>query len=173
MKLSVAIKHVEHVGRGRFVTAIRRELPQAVVVLDRYRSVWDTARRAWEYAFADPEATHHLVLDDDVRLGPRFSEAIRPDCPTLLVDGETGGAICMPTPLVRTWLDWCDENVRENYPHDDGRLLLWAHLTGQRVARSTTRAVTHGEARSILQHRRSRKPDLDRAWRFARIGGAA
>lgn len=62
-RLSVAI--MAHPSRAEQVDRIVAALDtDPVVVWDEGRGLWDTARRAW-LAY-DPDATHHLVLQDDV-----------------------------------------------------------------------------------------------------------
>lgn len=62
-RLSVAI--MAHPSRADQVRKIEEALDvPPVVVWDEGRGLWDTARRAW--LAHDPDATHHLVLQDDV-----------------------------------------------------------------------------------------------------------
>ncbi len=57
-----------HEARAGFVADMleRLELEPDRVAWDRRGDRWDTGRRAWE--LADPDATHHLVLQDDARV---------------------------------------------------------------------------------------------------------
>lgn len=63
VRLSAAI--MAHPRRSKFVADMLNRLDGDVaLVWDRRSNVWDTARRAW--LSYDPQATHHLVLQDDV-----------------------------------------------------------------------------------------------------------
>jgi hypothetical protein len=63
IRLSAAV--MAHPTRAAWASDLAGKLGLAAdrIVWDRCNSIWDTARRAW-LAF-DPEATHHLVIQDD------------------------------------------------------------------------------------------------------------
>lgn len=168
MSCSVAIKHVAGC-REQLVGAILAELPRASVVLDDSRNPWDTARRAWMHATGD----YHLVLDDDAVLPSGFAaklDALLDSAAGYLdacaLSSSPGLALCMRTTLIPEFLVWCDENIRESYPHDDGRFALWLQRTGRVLNRADL--VGHYSGPSLVGYRPSPRPDLDRAWRHAR-----
>lgn len=68
MKVSIAI--MAHPRRHRFVAALEKMLPSAVVVWDEKNNRWDTGRRSM-LAF-DPEAEWHIVVQDDALLCDGF-----------------------------------------------------------------------------------------------------
>lgn len=134
MKLSIAIMHApwaeERVDNVRELLA---QLPNARVISDPdRRGVWDTAIRAWS-AVAD-DATHHLVLQDDVQLCNDFETHVKrlvaqaPDAViTLFMCLFDTGALgmCMPAPKVREWLAWTDQLPAAVKHHDDMMLRQW------------------------------------------------
>jgi hypothetical protein len=65
-----------HRKRERFVGGLLEQLPDRTeVVWDRRNDRWDTGRRA--LLEHDPEATHHLVLQDDVILGRQLTTEVK------------------------------------------------------------------------------------------------
>lgn len=163
MTFSVAIKHVSHNGRASIVSRLRREF-DAKVVLEQGNGVWDTARRAWKAV--KPDVTHHLVLDDDMLLKNKdHLQSAFGTNPSHLCMGLPGGAFCLPVHFINEFLEWCDDNIRHNYPHDDARLLLWAWKTGKVIEELDI--FTQAPTISMTKYRPSRRPSLERAWRFA------
>lgn len=69
--VSVAI--TAHPKRRAWAEQLAREL-EVEPTWDRGRGRWDTARRAW--LSYNPDATHHLVVEDDIILGQRFLEGL-------------------------------------------------------------------------------------------------
>ncbi len=67
-RLSVAL--MCHPSRTRFVDELAEQLPEAEIVWDQRNDRWDTGSRAL-LAF-DPSADAHLVVQDDVILGPNL-----------------------------------------------------------------------------------------------------
>jgi hypothetical protein len=65
-RLSVAV--MAHRNRAHLVEGLVEQLGinDDQVVWDRHDNRWDTGRRAWEAH--DPQATHHLVVQDDARV---------------------------------------------------------------------------------------------------------
>lgn len=72
-RISVAI--MAHPDRKSFVEELSSQLPNAQIVWDNKNDRWDTGRRAL-LAF-DPEASHHLVLQDDAILCRDFFPTIQ------------------------------------------------------------------------------------------------
>lgn len=69
VRLSVAV--MAHPARTQHAWWLARELA-APVIWDRGAGEWDTAARAW--AAFDPDATHHVVVQDDAIPVPGFLE---------------------------------------------------------------------------------------------------
>lgn len=113
-------------------------------------SIWETAKRAW-LAY-DKDATHHLVLQDDITACKNFLPALphilknMPDdacfsfCDNIkymkeaydnshrwLLSNKVTHAqgLAIPTSIIHDWIDWSDWHVREEYYHDDGRLEMF------------------------------------------------
>ena len=67
MEISVSVSIMAHPSRKKYIGYLFAKLGRVVpVAWDRGLGRWDTGRRAWE--LHDPEASHHLVLQDDVLL---------------------------------------------------------------------------------------------------------
>lgn len=137
--------------------------------------VWPTARRAWlNYP---KTATHRLVIQDDVfpcvdfLTGAAAALAARPDVPVsfyanrqaigearekgvhwaAINDGCWGQAMCLPTTLIPSLMEWVDHHIDPSFKHDDTRITMWCLETGQRVWCTAPSLVEHiGAAHSIL-----------------------
>ena len=147
VKLSVAIMLAPWVPeRVENVKKLLEQIPDATVIIAEYgKGIWHTAQRAW--LALDPEATHHLVLQDDIELCQDFYEGAikaltaQPNSLVSLyfvkasaVNGHwgflpnapTGLALCMPVPYIEPYLKWCRENISPDFPHDDYRFYFFA-----------------------------------------------
>lgn len=95
MTLSVAV--MAHPSRRHLVSELHRRLGRPVpVVWDRCNDRWDTGRRAWlEF---EPDATHHLVIQDDAVPAPGLLSALEQVLPFL---AERDAAMCLYTGRVR------------------------------------------------------------------------
>lgn len=83
-----------HPKRAHFVAELRDKIPQAVVAWDAGdNNRWNTGRRA--LLSYDPDATHHVVVQDDAIVCPDFVAGIErlvehvPDNPISLYTGRT------------------------------------------------------------------------------------
>ena len=139
---------------------------------------WPTARRAW--LSAAPDATHHVVVQDDVLPCERFFEHMRaalaaapdsmvcaysnnrlaqaPEVATsswvYIPDNAWGQCLAMPSSRARHYVEWCDQVVPASYPHDDGRFHLYACSQGLPVLCTQPSLVDHlGADSSTLGHR--------------------
>lgn len=186
ISLSVAISHVDRDSHRRvWVARARRRLSpiEATVVLDTERSLWHTCRRAYAEAAAST-ASHHLVLADDMMPCLQFPELLlaalteRPDEIVTLFsmrrcigdalarnlawvetsDCSFGGAVVMPTPVVREFLDWELEHVAAEEHHDDTRIAAFAEATGRSIFLTAPSLVEHmAPARSLVGQSNSRR----------------
>jgi FkbM family methyltransferase len=74
---SVSVAIMAHPSRREQVAELREQLDvPPTVVWDRYNDRWDTGRRAWLEGI-DPDATHGLVLQDDVIACPDLIAGLR------------------------------------------------------------------------------------------------
>ncbi len=164
VRLSVAIMHTPG-DRSANVRELVAALPGAFVVRARGQlGVWDTAARAWLAGYlglADRDATHHLVLQDDVTLCSGFVdlawEAVAqcPDAPLSLfcsVAGFTAQAVVLPIPMIHPWLTWCAANEHRLPQHDDVRLRAWMKTQGLAMSYVRPSLVQHGALPSLLGH---------------------
>jgi hypothetical protein len=173
MNLSVAIMHCDWVPERRacvvdMVRELRRGGITPAVVKDTRRNLWHTARRSWLQR--QSWASHHLVLQDDVRLCAGFAVEV---ARVLEVASEnpvaffsfhgssvkkatasgsswivspspgTGCALAMPAGLVEDFLRWERAHVDPAAPHDDDRMRLWS------VARGVSWWITNP---SLVEH---------------------
>lgn len=138
---------------------------------------WRTARRALISSYK-AQATHHILLQDDVILCDDFVPAVkelielRPDAALSLftprpvvLDAKRrntrwlrmpGGAwmqaLVLPSPWIPEFIKWADTHVPPTYPHDDHRLSLWImefHKPSYGVAPTL---ADHGRLDSALGH---------------------
>jgi hypothetical protein len=73
--MSISVSVMAHPSRAAFIPYIFEKLGREVpVAWDRISNRWDTGRRAWQ--LHDPEASHHLVLQDDVILSRDLPRAL-------------------------------------------------------------------------------------------------
>lgn len=155
VKLSASIMHVTHrADRRANVITMRRQIPGVRVVRDpQLQGCWATARAAWLTSLRDPDATHHLLLCDDLQLCSRFPDAIsaaiaaRPDDVIIPYANDSvieqaaargsawakintawGQGVCFPTGLLLDFLRWERASVRQDPAYrlwDDRRVWLW------------------------------------------------
>lgn len=79
-----------HPDRERFLPYLLEHLGDTPVAMDRGKGIWDTQRRAW--LMFEPDADHHLVVQDDVILCDDFlacvDEVLTEDMPYALYFGN-------------------------------------------------------------------------------------
>lgn len=139
--------------------------------------LWHNSRAT--YAAYDPDATHHVVLQDDAIPVEGFLDALpmiiaaRPDHPIGFFSrrsgpvgrararghwwwtstGIPGVAVLLPVPMLCDWLEWMDREVMPDYPHDDRRLEAYLQTHGLRSWMTTPSLVQHvGGGKSLLGH---------------------
>lgn len=151
------------------------------VIADNKRiGPWRVAKAAWEWG-ARQDATHHLVIQDDVSVALDFIECVVrlislvPDKPIALYDASMssrkarekgsswivhrdvyvgGQALLLPTPLIHEFLRWEKGRFKPEKPEDDQRIGAWAYLTGHYFWVCAPSIVDHaGEAESVIGHR--------------------
>lgn len=142
------------------------------VMDDKFKQgVWFNAKRCWKLA---GEATHHLVLQDDIVICNNFVngvvkviEAFPDDLISLFhgprkkfdgscrwgkSEGVWGQAVVMPTGMVQEFLDWEKKNIHPSFKHDDSRISLFAIKTKRRVKVPFPNLINHRdtELKSVL-----------------------
>lgn len=145
--------------------------------------LWDTAKRTWR-AY-DPEATHHLVLQDDLALCQDFIpgvlralEFIPDNVPVGLFNRwgyikkahkrghawarspnvTQGQALMLPTNLIEHFITWCDENLKPVARSYDMRFDLWMMNNGHLIWNTVPCLVQHiGGTRSVFVRDSGRK----------------
>jgi len=173
MTFSIAIQHVPgRADRQKWLQAmidqLRGENPnKPIVVMEdtQLEGCWPTYRRALE---ATGDASHHLVLQDDIGLCRDFllsvEEVIRAR-PNNLVSlytnadavftarergeswiertGVSGQSVIWPTNLIGEFLQWQDAHIDHNFPWDDVRVSMWIIKTSQRAFATVPSLTQH------------------------------
>lgn len=173
MTLSIAIQHIPgRADRRKWVQAMIRQLrdenpnvPIAVMEDTQLEGCWPTYRRALEAA---GDASHHLVLQDDVGLCrdflPSVEEVIRarPDNLVSLYtntgavstardrgeswierSGVSGQSVIWPTGLIGEFLQWQAVHIDHDFPWDDVRVSMWIIKTSKRAFATVPSLTQH------------------------------
>jgi hypothetical protein len=142
-------------NRAANVARLLVVFPWAVVVADRGRGVWDTARRAWGAMTGD----RHLVLQDDATLTENFAARVLENPGPVSYCAAPSGypdwipaavALCLPADDVRRWLAWADKQPSLQRRHDNVLLGRWLKRQGRTIP--VEPLVTHGAFPSLLGH---------------------
>ena len=180
-RLAYAVTHVPgvHQHRDWVVERQRDHIAVDEYVTDPERlGVWPTTRVAWwRLALRHEDATHALVLQDDMSLCRGFETilsaaiAARPEHAIQLFtranflrnaheEGDTwatsadlvwGGSTVLPMAWVEPFLRDVDRAFPADYPHDDVRLGWWLWKEGIRLWHTVPCLVEHVEpGRSLL-----------------------
>lgn len=120
------------------------------------RQIWDDARECW-LAGTQMDGTHHIVMQDDVKLCESFGQAAYNAISALpnrnicfygtrkvfaeaLADGYRwvrynggfwGQCPCIPTMWIEEAIEFGDYYTKDDFQADDCRLSLWNELDGQ------------------------------------------
>lgn len=184
--ISVAIMHTPCSEREHFVADILRQIPNATIVEDQKKNVWDTAKKAWQCH----DGSHHLVLQDDVILAENFVSLVaaaiqsKPNSIISLShrnsinihraqdsncawikskDAAYGQGLVMPTVLIEQFLFWEKLHISPWYKHDDGRVALFAKAKKLDVYSTVPQLVKHAKSQSLIGHNH----DIDFSYGFA------
>lgn len=158
---SIAIQHTPaHADRRGWVRSmlgkLRAEQPaiRVEVIEDRERAgCWPTHLRALEAA---SDASHHLVLQDDVTLCKDFLASVREVIrarPNDLIalysnsqsvftarrrgeswiekSGMAGPAVIWPNSLIDEFIEWQSAHITSDFPWDDVRISMWLIKTAK------------------------------------------
>lgn len=179
MHLSVAIMAVpERMDYVHEMILPRLAAPCHVCVDTERRGLWWNAQRAWR---SHDGSGYHLVLQDDLVLCRNFIAGVRCALAALDASGlqpavsfygsrasftkaakagirwvsvqdvRWGVALALPVGMVDEWLDWCEQHVRPDYPHDDYRLAMYLRASEQRAWCTVPSLVDHdGASRSVV-----------------------
>lgn len=165
--LSVAVFTVP--SRAARLQRLLDSIPEPIaIVTDPGEGHWPTAQRAWR-AY-DRDATHHLVLQDDIVACRDFIPAVRQIVgmhPLGVYSffsfwkrgrelAEQGNgfwlqlrqcsyaqALCLPVPWIDEWLMWDRTYLRQDRWTDDNRLGLWCQQHS---------LLVHTTVPSLVQH---------------------
>lgn len=180
--LNIAVTCVmsDAVRRADLVT-LRRRIGRPVIVIDGDGlGLWPAVRRAWQTLMIS-SGTHALVMAEDMLPCRRFYDLataalearsdslvnfFTPRLETLVAparergvhwglgaDATWGGSVAMPREWIGEFLRWEAEMISPDYPHDDGRLALWAIETGREVWVTVPSLLQHvGASRSVTGH---------------------
>ena len=185
-KLSITI--MGHPDRSDLIEKIKDKLddPRVNIALDTENlGCWGNAKRAWE--MADPNSTHHLVIQDDVMPCNNFIEgaekALRFNPDKLVsffslykiadkaeADNHSwftsnkgwGQALCMPSHWIPHYLEWCKENIQPDYPSCDARFSAFAMANNLKVWNTNPSLVEHIEPNNSVM---GNNPPIDRTAR--------
>ena len=143
------------------------------------QGLWWNAKRCWEEG-AKSEATHHIVLQDDILLCNNFVQGVKSVIaafPTEIIslfhgprkgfdgsarwgqsEGVWGQGIVMPKEIVTEFLEWEQKNIHPSFPHDDSRVSLFAIKTRRRCYVPFPNLINHrdDELKSIMGHKRGK-----------------
>lgn len=178
---SIAIQHSpNHADRRVWTQAMVEQLyrenpsiPVAVIKDTQREGCWPTYRRALDAACG---ASHHLVLQDDLRLcrdfirsvegliraRPRNLIALYTNANSVLTArdrgeswiekaGVSGPAVIWPNDLITEFLQWQDTHIDCNFPWDTVRVSMWLIKTSKRAFATVPSLTQHlGCESSIL-----------------------
>ena len=178
IKLSVAL--FSHPVRSQKLQRTLQLLGDSVpieVILDKQsEGIWPTAMRAWR-AYA-PDATHHLVLQDDIIPCRDFLQSIPSIIRHLSKDASVSfcdnvpamhyalktnrlwvysqqvrhaQALLQPVTQIEPFILWSEWNVRPSYYHDDGRLEMYLHSIGKKMWHTAPSLVSHDDDGSVYR----------------------
>lgn len=171
--LSIAIQHTPHRADRRkwakaMIEQLRREdpgIPLAVIEDTRLEGCWPTYRRSLEAA---GNASHHLVLQDDLGLCRDFirsvKEVIRVRPKNLIAlytnassvfkarergeawvekSGVSGPAVIWPSELIGEFLRWQDAHIDPDFLFDTVRVSMWLIKTSKRAFATVPSLTQH------------------------------
>lgn len=147
--------------------------------------VWPTVKRAWQAGLSHPQATHHLILADDVipcrdflagikqiitqkpeeciclfSMRPKVVEQVRARDEHWYTcpNNVYGSAVLMPTSWIASFLAWCEQHIPEDFKHDDSRLSLYLMQKKKMIWTTVPSLVHHaGNGKSLLGTRIARQ----------------
>lgn len=164
--------------------AINRLTSRWQITKDRGLGLWPNHYRSWASGMLSGEATHHLVMEDDLALCKDFLEGVieaiswAPHGPISLYinrkvvddcreagsswarveDGMWGQALILPSEQVVEFIRWDRENLRPEAFAYDSRLAMWSLATGKPVWCTVPSLVEHaGAGASTIGYSNSRR----------------
>lgn len=174
----------DQIKRMGGVSAIERETEYWEVTKDVLAAgPWPTARRAWLASARAPNATHHVLLQDDALLCRDFLPGLREaisNVPEAVIslftihdkvaearllsyswiqqrDDVWGVGLVMPSAWASEFVRWCDINIPAGYLHDERRVAIWMMATGKACYSPVPSLVEHaGAVNSTLGHNDAR-----------------
>ena len=179
IKLSVAIfSHPSRAERLQQTLGLLGDDVKIKVIIDeKTEGIWRTAMRAWRSY--DSDATHHLVLQDDIipcrnflTSVPYIISDLPQDASVSFCDNiqsikyaiKTGRswvvstqvrhaqALIQPVGQIEDWIQWSEWNVRPSYYHDDGRLEIYLVKHNRRIWHTVPSLVSHDDNGSVYRY---------------------
>jgi hypothetical protein len=195
VRLSFAITHMNtRPDRRRMVadmlhkmggpSVIDREAARWQITRDTGKGLWANHWRSWASGMLATNATHHMVMEDDLILCNDFlagvkealswaphgpvslyaNRAIMAECRARgsswaeIVDGCWGQALIMPTDQVVEFIRWDREFLKASAYAYDSRLAIWSMYTNKSVWCTAPSLVEHaGAGSSTLGYSNSRR----------------
>lgn len=178
VRLSVAIfSHPTRQERLEQTLEMLGDDVEVKVIIDHdTEGIWKTAMRAWRSH--DEDATHHLVLQDDIipcsnflksipeiisGLSPLFAVSFCDNIPSMKQAERTdrrwiasskvrhAQALLQPVPQIEEFIQWSEWNVRPSYYHDDGRLEMYLYNHGKFIWHTFPSLVAHDDDGSVYR----------------------
>jgi hypothetical protein len=152
-----------------------------------HEGLWPTCRRALLSGLMDKNATHVMVLQDDMHPCRDFIPALEiildllPNHPIVMAtsrkvagrtegswcrtqDATWGGATILPKGLIKPFLDWERKYMPPSYYLDDGKIALYLLSQGILIWHTVPSLMIHLGNRSVIGHHHSNaripKPSL-------------
>lgn len=180
IRLSVAI--FSHPSRAKrleeTLKLLGNDVDVKVIIDTQTEGIWKTAMRAWR-AY-DSDATHHLVLQDDIipaknflaavpevitGLSPLFAVSFCDNIPMMRYAEKRGDvrwikssqvrhaqALLQPVEQIEHFIEWAEWNIRPSYYHDDGRLEIYLHKHGKFIWHIFPSLVAHVDIGSVYRY---------------------
>ena len=173
INLSIAIQHTpQRADRRKWAQAmieqLRKEdpsIPLAIIEDTQCEGCWPTYRRTLEAA---GDASHHLVLQDDLGLCKNFINSVKEVIrvrPTNLIAlytntsvvsearargeawveklGVSGPAVIWPTELISEFLQWQDRHINPDFLFDTVRVSMWLIKTSKKAFATVPSLTQH------------------------------
>lgn len=171
--LGIAIQHTpSRADRRKWVQAMLEQLrsenpniPIAIIEDTQLEGCWPTYRRALEAA---GDASHHLVLQDDlglcrdfirsveevIRARPKNLIALYTNAKSVLTarcrgeswvekSGVSGPSVIWPNDLIGEFLQWQDTHIDRNFQWDTVRVSMWLIKTSKRAFATVPSLTQH------------------------------
>lgn len=190
MPKKVSVTIFSHHSRSKrlqqTLEALGSDVAVEVVIDYKTEGIWQTAMKAWRSYGTD--ATHHLVLQDDIIPCKNFlvrlpeiihhlpNDASVSFCDKLplmhyakqkkkswVLSGKVrhAQALLQPVSQIENFIQWSEWNIRPSYYHDDGRLEMYLHTFNKLMWHTVPSLVSHDDDGSVYRYLKTgdSKPD--------------